>query len=268
MITAPFRWAGSKAKITSELFTHFKVSKTYIEPFLGSGVVLFRLIQDNKYQRYIVNDVNKAIINFYVAVRDNPNRVASILSKLCFDYNNLVSMDVKQSYYYHQRDLYNAFKHDWISFWILMKTGFNGLYRENKKGHYNVPFGRKEKITFDENQIYKISELIQNVEFHSKDYKDFLQLVLNKLEDKQAFIYNDPPYVNSQKYTADDFDNYKLANYIKSLGIDAAISDVDSKSSNDVYKDFFKVQIKSTKRVINIASVQEVKEILYINYDI
>jgi DNA adenine methylase len=175
-------------------------------------------------------------------------------------------MNEKAEKYYRIRDVYNTFKADWESFWFLMKTGFNGLYRENKKGHYNVPFGRKHKITFDENKIYKISDLIKNVSFYSMDYQEFLELVIKDAD--KAFIYNDPPYVNSQKYTADNFDNYKLANYIRSLGMDAAISDVDSKSSNDVYKDFFKVQIKSTKRVINIASVQEVKEVLYINYDI
>lgn len=266
MITAPFRWAGSKAKLTSELFLYFKQSKTYIEPFLGSGVVLFRLIQDGKYQRYIVNDINKAIINFYIAVRDNPSRVVAMLIRLCYDYNNLLSMEDKQKYYYQQRDIYNAFKHDWISFWILMKTGFNGLYRENKKGQYNVPFGRKQKINFDEKQIYQISKLIQNVSFYSMDYQEFLMLVIKDAD--KAFIYNDPPYCNSQKYTATEFDNEGLATYIKSLDMDVAISDVDSKSSNDVYKDFFKVHIKSTKRVINIASVQEVKEVLYINYDI
>ena len=79
MIKAPFRWAGSNAKITSELFKYFKDSDTYIEPFLGSGVVLFRLIQDRKYKRYIVNDINVAIIEFYKTIKDHP---ISVITKL------------------------------------------------------------------------------------------------------------------------------------------------------------------------------------------
>lgn len=263
MITAPFRWAGSKAKLTSELFVYFKENDTYIEPFLGSGVVLFRLIQDGKYKRYIVNDINQAIISFYKAVRDNPTSVVMKLNMICYIYNNILDMSEKEEKYYSQRDVYNVFKSDWESFWLLMKTGFNGLYRENSKGKYNVPFGKKNKIKFDESQIFEISRLIKNVEFYSMDYKDFIELVK-----KDAFIYCDPPYVGSQQYSSTIFNNYELANYIHNLGMDVAVSDIDSIQSENVYKDFFKVQIKSTKRVINIASVQEVKEVLYINYDI
>lgn len=267
-LTAPFRWAGSKAKLTRELFTYFKDSDTYIEPFLGSGVVLFRLIQDAKYKKYVVNDINLAIINFYIAVRDNPGKVVSRLSSMCFSYNSLLSMAEREQRYYYNREVYNLFKGDWESFWFLMKTGFNGLYRENSKGKYNVPFGKKKRITFNADQIYKISELIQNVEFHSKDYKDFLSIVIKQIEYNKAFIYNDPPYVGSQQYTALKFDNEELADYLRSLNYDVAISDVDSKASNDVYKGFFTVQVKDINRVINIASVQAVKEVLYINYPV
>lgn len=267
-ITAPFRWAGSKAKLTSELFAYFKESETYIEPFLGSGVVLFRLIQEDKFKRYLVNDINQAIINFYIAVRDNPSRVVAQLSSIVFRYNSLPSMDHKSRYYYSNRATYNLFKADWTSFWLLMKTGYNGLYRENKSGQYNVPFGKKKKISFDADQIYMISDLIRNVTFYSMDYQKFLELVIKDINNSKGFVYNDPPYCNSQKYTSADFDNQALATYIKDLGFEAAISDVDNQSSNDTYKEYFKVFIKDTKRVINIASVHTEKEVLYINYKI
>lgn len=264
MMTAPFRWAGSKAKITSELFKHFKLSETYVEPFLGSGVVLFRLIQDGKYKKYIVNDINQAIIAFYKAVQDNPEVVAMQLEEAKNFFNNL-PLHLKSNHYYQTRKIYNKYKDDYVSFWLLMKTGFNGLYRENSKGEYNVPFGKKDKITFDAQQIYDISRIIQDVEFYCMDYKQFLNFTIGRIS-SEMFVYNDPPYCNSQKYTKDDFDNIDLADYLKSLNIDVAISDVDNKTSNQVYKDFFKVIVRDTKRVINIASIQQSRELLFINY--
>jgi len=271
MIKAPFRWAGSKAKITSELFKYFKDSDTYIEPFLGSGVVLFRLIQDRKYKRYIVNDINVAIIEFYKAIKDHPFSVISRLNYYKEHYNNLRSMDLKKQFYYNvYKKEYNRDKRQWEYFWILMKTGFNGLYRENKKGEYNVPFGYKEKITFNENEIRQISNLIQNVEFHCMDYRHFINLTIETMgeDSQQSFMYNDPPYCNSQRYTKDEFSNQALADYLKSLNIDVAISDVDNKTSNEIYKYFFKVIVKDTKRVINIASILQSRELLFINYEL
>ncbi|MDY0210217.1 MAG: DNA adenine methylase [Acholeplasma sp.] len=270
MIKAPFRWAGSKAKITSELFKYFKDSDTYIEPFLGSGVVLFRLIQDRKYKRYIVNDINVAIIEFYRAIKDNPKSVVDLLRFQANYYNNISSIELKKEFYYIYKKSFNEDKYRWGCFWLLMKTGFNGLYRENKKGEYNVPFGYKEKITFDESQIYEIHNLIQNVQFYCMDYRHFINLTIAEIAkmENRVFMYNDPPYCNSQRYTKEDFSNEALATYLKSLNIDVAISDVDNKTSKKIYKDFFKVIVKDTKRVINIASIQQSREVLFINYDL
>ncbi|MDY0278461.1 MAG: Dam family site-specific DNA-(adenine-N6)-methyltransferase [Acholeplasma sp.] len=266
MITAPFRWAGSKAKVTNELFNYFKGSDVYVEPFLGSGVVLFRLLEDNKYKKYIVNDVNKAIIGFYRAIQTSPKHVIDTLSSYQYLYNSYVSIELKKELYYKVRDSYNNDKQNWTNFWFLMKTGFNGLYRENKKGMYNVPFGFKEKITLDENQIYQIHDLIQCVEFNCMDYTDFIYKVLNETKTR-IFIYNDPPYCGSQKYTKDDFNNEKLASFMKSLPIDVAISDIDNDISNHVYHDYFKVILKEVKKIINISSIHLSKEVLYVNYE-
>ena len=262
-ITAPFRWAGSKAKLTSELFDIFKESEIYVEPFLGSGVVLFRLLQDNMYEKYIVNDINVSIISFYTQVKNNPLKLIYGLKEMEFLYNK---SDKKEEFYYQARQKFNERKENPFYFWLLMKAGFNGLYRENSKGEYNVPFGYKDKIKFDEEQIYQIHDLIQNVEFYCMDYQDFIAMVIEK-EYGEMFIYNDPPYCNSQKYTKDDFNNEELANYLIDLKCDVAISDVDSNGSNLVYKDFFKVFVKDVKRVINVASIQGVREVLYINYE-
>ncbi|MDG0887886.1 Dam family site-specific DNA-(adenine-N6)-methyltransferase [Paracholeplasma manati] len=276
-ITAPFRWAGSKAKLTSALFEHFKYTDVYIEPFLGSAVVLFRLIQDGKYKHYIVNDINIGIYSFYRTLQMVPEHAIKILNETC-DWYNSMTMEEKELNYYKTRKQYNIdkmtfndydLKHAnryWIRFWFLMKTGFNGLYRENSKGEFNVPWGKKEKISFDKQQIWDIHYLLKNVQLYCMDYKLFIEMTALRFRNDPKFIYNDPPYCNSQKYTKDNFDNSELAQYLKKLKIDAAISDIDSIQSNETYKDFFKVVIQNTKRVINIACVHEVKEVLYINY--
>jgi site-specific DNA-adenine methylase len=99
------------------------------------------------------------------------------------------------------------------------------------------------------------------------DYEQFINKSICEIS-TEMFIYNDPPYCNSQRYTKDDFSNQALAAYLKSLNIDVAISDVDNKTSNEIYKDFFKVFVKDAKRVINIASIQQSRELLFINYDL
>jgi DNA adenine methylase len=259
-IYAPFRWAGSKAKLTNELFSHFKDNKIYVEPFLGSGVVLFRLLQENRYDKYIVNDINVSIITFYKAIQQDVDIVVSNLIKMRDAYNGSID---KQAFYYAARTRFNEDKSNYLLFWLLMKAGFNGLYRENKKGFYNAPSGKKEKITLDTNMIYEISKLIQNVEFYNMDYRDFyLMLETNK----DMFVYNDPPYCNSQKFTAEGFDNHKFASFLEDVKCDIAISDIDSESSNTIYQKFTKRFIKEQKRVINILNISKIIEVLYVNY--
>ncbi len=257
---APFRWAGSKAKLTSELFENFKSNDVYVEPFLGSGIILFRLLQENRYKRYIVNDINVSIISFYTRIQKNVDSVVSNLIKMKDAFN---ASDDKQAFYYNARIKFNEDKANYILFWFLMKAGFNGLYRENKKGFFNGPFGHKEKITLNIDMIYEISELIQNVEFYNKDYQDFYSM-LDSSED--MYIYNDPPYCGSQKYTAKGFDNQEFSNYISDLNCNIAISDVDNELSNSIYSQFKKIFIKAQKRVINIRNINVVNEVLYVNY--
>jgi DNA adenine methylase len=260
MISAPFRWAGSKAKVTSELYNHFKENNVYVEAFLGSGVVLFRLLELKRYKRYIVNDINVSVIEFYKAVKNDVNKVIHELEAIKKDY--LASAD-KEAYYYQTRKEFNQNKRDYVRFWLLMKCGFNGLYRENSKGQYNVPFGKKDKITLDVEQLHIISKLIQDVEFYALDYQEFYKML--KLE-SDTMSYNDPPYCSSQQYTASKFNNNNLADFLIDKGFDVAISDIDTLESNSTYKSFNKRLIKEVKRVINIRNVESKQEVIYTNY--
>jgi len=124
-ITAPFRWAGSKEKLTTTLFAEFLSADAYVEPFLGSGIVLFRLLQEKKYSRYIVNDINVSIISLYKAIQSDVQTVISNLEKIRDLYNN---EEDKQALFYSSRSQFNTDKSNYTLFWLLQKAGFNGLY--------------------------------------------------------------------------------------------------------------------------------------------
>ena len=181
IVNSPIRWAGSKKKILNEMLNTFpKNKRNYIEMFLGSGVVLLNVLDNNdvlKYKNFYVNDINSNIINFYILLRDNIDEVIIKIKEFENKYNTF-SLDEKENYYYKIRDDFNNMEsgdEKALLFYFLMKTGFNGVYRENKNGKFNVPFGRKEKIVVNEEYLHKISESIQNVKFYNLEYKDFLK---------------------------------------------------------------------------------------------
>ena len=223
IVNSPIRWAGSKKKILNEMLNTFsKNKKNYIEMFLGSGVVLLNVLDNKdtlKYKNFYVNDINSNIINFYILLRDNIDGAIKKMKEFENKYNSY-SMDEKEEYYYKIRYDFNSLdsgNEKALLFYFLMKTGFNGVYRENKNGKFNVPFGRKEKIVVNEEYLHKISESIQNVKFYNLEYKDFLKEMKKNKKLDDAFVYCDPPYLPdddlvSQKqelYTSDSF-NHKL----------------------------------------------------------
>lgn len=120
----------------------------YIEPFLGSGIVLINVKNQHMYDEYFVNDVNPDVINFYKVVVNKLNKLIIEITKITKEFNDLNSVEEKENYYYRLRDKYNLHRNeddirDATMFWCLMKLCFNGVYRINKSGKYNVPFGKK-----------------------------------------------------------------------------------------------------------------------------
>ena len=166
VINSPIRWAGSKRKLLNEMLNSFKNdSKIYVEPFLGSGVVLINLLNNKrlfKFEKFYVNDINDNIINFFHLLKFEYVYVKKHINKIIKEYNNLGDLVSKEKFYYNIREKYNKKKEkiNAIYFFFLMKTGYNGVYRENSKGKFNVPFGKKEKISINFNDLEKISELI------------------------------------------------------------------------------------------------------------
>lgn len=283
VVNSPIRWAGSKKKILNEMLDFFdKTSNIYIEPFLGSGVVMINLINNiDKFQfkEIYVNDINSNIINFYELLKNDYQYVEKNIKKIINIYNNFSNEKQKEEFFYHIRIKYNKLKNNSkvksIYFYFLMKSGYNGVYRENKKGEFNVPFGRKENINFDEEGLKKISKQLINVNFFNYDYVDFIEKLKEKKILDGAFIYFDPPYIPEEKsvskkqelYTNKNFEHEEFVKYIKKINNSRfLISMSESGKSNLIYKDFHKYKVDEIIRTINPKKIIRSTEILYSNY--
>lgn len=287
VISSPIRWAGSKKRLLNEMLEKMfqRGKETYVECFLGSGVVLLNVLKNRNilgYKKFYVNDVNSNIIGFYSMLKNDCNFLITQLQKLEIEYNSKTIKE-KENFYYEIRSKFNALKKNDkkkpIYFYFLMKTGFNGVYRENKNGNFNVPFGRKENIIIQKESLLKISELVQPVEFFNLDYKDFINDIKNKCNLKNSFIYCDPPYIPDdmlvyQKqvlYTNDSFNHKDFFDFISILDCsEVMISMSDSTVANEIYckKNFKKKDVTKIIRTINPKKLFTSKEIAYINFDI
>lgn len=283
VLNSPIRWAGSKKKILVEMLNAFKPNReNYIECFLGSGVVLINVLKKNNtlnYKNFYVNDINPHIINFYKLLQNNPHHIIKQIGELVEVYNNY-DMPKKEEYYYELRMRFNEEKdldNKPILFYFLMKTGFNGVYRENKAGKFNVPFGRKEKIVVNDDYLMELSKLIQPVNFYNLDYKTFLKKMKEDGKIDNSFMYFDPPYLPddslvSQKqelYTKDIFDHKLFVKIITELkGKYLMISMSDSKQADEIYGKFIKNNMKEILRTINPIKLFSSTEIAFTNYKI
>lgn len=280
---SPIRWAGSKKKILNEMLNAFKPGKeNYIECFLGSGVVLINVLKNNdklNYKKFYVNDINSNIINFYKLLQKKPDYLIKQICELVSAYNNY-DIIKKEEYYYELRTQFNAeedLDNKSILFYFLMKTGFNGVYRENRAGNFNVPFGRKKTIIVNEDYLVELSKLIQPVKFYNLDYKSFLDQMKKNGKIDDSFMYFDPPYLPddlliSQKqelYTNDTFNHRKFVDKIIELkGKYVMISMSDSKQADEIYGRFIKNSMKEILRTINPVKLFSSTEIAFTNYKI
>ncbi len=186
------KWAGGKAKLLPKLRPLVPPNfGRYIEPFVGGGAFFFWLTPPNG----LINDLNHDLIECYEVVRDSPKELLKELS----------CMEISKAEFYRRRsedprDL-NPIRRA-ARFIYLNKTCFNGLYRVNRKGQFNSPFGGSTNVKLaDEQNLYECSSLLARVTITSGDYRKALGAAR-----KGDFIYLDPPYVPVGKYA--DFNRY------------------------------------------------------------
>lgn len=255
----PFlKWAGGKSQLLDEIrkyypFVNKNITK-YAEPFVGSGAVLFDILSLYNLQEIYISDINSELINTYKIIRDNIDELIGLLTEYQGKYWSLDN-EKRNLYYTEQRSKFNELK---ISrnndkcvekaalMIFLNKTCFNGLYRVNANGLFNVPCGAyKMPVICDEENLRLISSKLKNVKIICDDYRKSESFI-----DKNTFVYCDPPYrpitdtANFTAYTENlfgDKEQYELAEFITLLhkkGALVLISNSDPKNTN-ANDDFF-----------------------------
>lgn len=194
-ITSPIKIQGKKSKLIPKIKDNVDLSKTYIEPFLGSGEVLLNLNPE----KAIVSDNNVHIINFFKGIQDGTITHEKVRSFL--EHHGEILRNEGREYYYEMRKIFNE-THDSFHFLFINRSCFNGVMRFNSKGEFNVPFCNnnnrfaKALVTKIVNQVKAAQELIlnrgDNWEFRHSDWEE----LFNEYDGEDSFFYYDPPYVD------------------------------------------------------------------------
>lgn len=246
------KWAGGKRRLVGEIAPHLpETIETYYEPFVGGAAVFFALANASRFRRAVLSDRNADLVEVYRAVQKNVGKVVRVLE----------SYEHDEDFYYELRDR----EPDTLDLYqraarliYLNKTGYNGLYRVNKSGRFNVPFGRYKNPNFcDEPGLRAAARALASVEISVADFEEACSSAT-----KRDAVYFDPPYVpvsktaNFTAYDKEDFgleQHERLAKVFGKLarkGVAVVLSNSDTRETRDLYRDF-DVQLVDVTRPIN-----------------
>ena len=298
----PFlKWAGGKTQLLNELSSRLpkkiiesRIIKRYVEPFVGSGALFFQLKNEFKINKSYIFDINRELIIGWKVIQNNHSDLINNLYDLQKSYLRKPEEERKKIYY-KIRTLYNEQMHnfdysqynkDWIErathLIFLNKTCFNGLFRQNTKGEFNVPFGRYKKPKIcNEKDIKAASYALNDTEIFCNDFSRSARYINEK-----SFVYFDPPYRPISKtsyFTAysknvfGDIEQEKLAEFFKKMhkkGAFLMLSNSDPKNEDpsdvffdDLYKDFYIERVKAMRFINCDASKRgAIKELIIRNY--
>ncbi len=294
----PFlKWAGGKRQLIpqlNELLPHelYDNDFTYIEPFVGGGAMLFFMLHKfPNIKKVIINDINKKLTDAYKIIKDDVEGLVLMLTNIENEYHKLKVEDSKKEFYLKQRERFNEANLDLLEMTALLiflnRTCFNGLYRENSKGEFNVPFGRYVNPTICNAEIlYADSKLLNKckIEILTGDFSNTSTFVE---EGNLSFFYFDPPYrplsatssFNSfVKENFNDDSQRKLSNFCRQLALKENVlwmlsnSDCSAKNPKDTFfEDLYKgfdIQRVIASRAVNANASKRGKltELLIRNY--
>lgn len=293
-IAKPFiKWVGGKGKLIPTLTTLLPSNLeklealTYIEPFIGGGAMLFFMLQNYpNIERAIINDLNPNLIKAYNTIKESPESLINALNTIQKEYLNITEEEERKEFYLNARKHFNngnlSNVESTMYLIFLNKTCFNGLYRVNSKGEFNVPFGKYKNPTIcDAKTIYADSELLQKVEIRCGDFEETEQYI-----SENTFIYFDPPYrpldatSNFNSYAKEAFNDeeqIRLKRYFDRLSEKRCLmmlSNSDCKGRNpedtffdDLYKDYIIERVYASRSVnSNPEKRGKLTELLIRNY--
>jgi DNA adenine methylase Dam len=250
--TKPFlKWAGGKTQMLEPILSHLPNDfNNYIEPFIGGGAVFFSL----GHRKSIISDLNEELIITYIEVRDNVEMLIKNLSRH--------SHTEEHFYATRQMDLTTLSNSERAARLIFLnKTCFNGLYRVNKKGEFNVPYGKGKGSFLNEENLKSASLALKETKIIHSEYSK----VIKQYAKRNDFIFLDPPYqpvgknADFKRYTKEFFyekDQIQLAEEFKSLvkrGCKVMLTNSDHPFILDLYKDY-EIIVCNTKRMISSSS--------------
>ncbi|MES2544813.1 MAG: DNA adenine methylase [Bacteroidota bacterium] len=294
MRAKPFlKWAGGKTQLITDiekaLPTQFLKQKfTYVEPFVGSGAILFWILNNfPNVKNAVINDINSDLTNTYKVIASNPKELISVLNQFQAEYHNIdLQTEIKREYYTQKRTLFNTRSTDLVTqaalFIFLNRTCFNGLFRVNRNNGFNVPIGSyKKPIICDSKNILEVNEVLQKVEILTGDYQDTLIHA-----EKPALFYFDPPYKPLSKtssfnsYAKDEFgdnEQIRLRNFCKKLDTlnhnwilsnsDVKGKDMTDTFFDDIYDEFYINRVLARRSInANPEKRGQLTELLITNY--
>jgi DNA adenine methylase len=269
MPAKPFlRWAGGKSKFVEEILSHIPPSlsfQSYYEPFLGAGSVFLAL----RHKKAYLSDLNEQLIETYKAIRSNPEQVYNYIKELG-------SKDSEQ-FYYMVRDQYNNYSFSLkqaARFVYLNKACFNGIFRVNTKGQFNVPYGFKTKLALPSAQeLRAVSAQLKSAELTTEDYKDAVGSAK-----RGDLVYLDPPYppINGSSffthYTKERFaieeqeEVAYTADRLSRRGCFVIVTNADTTAIRQLYAGWQVQRIQRTRWVTSSQHKHKVYELIISNF--
>ena len=292
----PFlKWAGGKSQLLSEIrikypsFNDNNINK-YCEPFVGGGAVLFDIIFNKNIKMILINDINVDLINLYRVVQNN---VSDLIENLLYIEKEYLPMsyEQKKKYYYKIREEFNKIKlvstsskniEKAANFIFLNKTCFNGLYRVNSDGKYNVPMGDfRNPVICDNQNLTAVSKALSEVTIQCGDFFSCKSFI-----DSRTFVYIDPPYRPLNKtssfksyseYDFSDKEQIRLGDFINEIhknGAYVILSNSDPKNNDvndsffdDLYKNYNIMRVNARRMINSVSSKRgSIKELLVTNF--
>lgn len=296
----PFlKWAGGKGQLINAIEEHLPIQlkngeiDTYVEPFVGGGAIFFYIAQNYPtIKHFYLYDINQDLVNCYNAIKKNVENLIEELEELQREFKKRKGNEEKRKrYFYDIRTEFNNEKNDnyeaatAAKLIFLNRTCFNGLYRVNRKGEFNVPFGRyKNPKICNSVNLRNVSNLLQKAEIICGDFKKSIEHI-----DEKTFVYFDPPYrplsatASFTSYSKDSFtekDQENLAEFCKDVNQTRAQlllsnSDPKNEDKNDHFfevhykeEDGFKIHRVKAIRAINCKAEGrgQIDELIIINY--